>query len=83
MEREILEIKIANDIATRIAEGVKMGLEYKSVMEMQFAAIGASIAILYPQATSSNTYKLAGGHARAGFLEANALELDPDRAWKP
>ena len=54
-----------------------MGLEYKSVMEMQFAAIGASIAILYPQATSSNTYKLAGGHARAGFLEANALELDP------
>ena len=83
MEQEIMEFNIANEVSTMIAQGIKKGITPNEVVEIYFAAIGASLSVLYPNSTSRIVYKMAGSHTRAGFLEANAMDLDPGRGWKP
>ena len=81
LTHEMLEIQIAREVSAMIALGIRSGLDPKEVAEIYFAAVGASMAILYSNATASNIYKMAGGHTRQGFLQANVMDFG--EPWKP
>ena len=71
----LLEIIIAQEVSSRIAENVG-SLTPQETAELYFTALGACIAELYDDATSSSVQQLAGEWAKFGFLEANRMNFD-------
>ena len=75
MEHALLEIIIAEEVTTRIAENIG-SLTPQETAELYFTAIGACIAELYDDATASSVQQLAGEWTKFGFLEANRVNFD-------
>ena len=71
----LLEIVIAQEVSSRIAENIG-SLTPQETAELYFTAIGACLAELYDDSTSSGVQQLAGEWAKFGFLEANRLNLE-------
>ena len=73
--REMVQMEIASEVSTTIAENLREGIEPSDTVEIYFAALGASIAILYDNCTMNEIYDMAGLHSKMGFLEATRSQL--------
>ena len=71
----LLEIVIAQEVSSRIAENIG-SLTPQETAELYFTALGACLAELYDDSTSSGVQELAGVWAKYGFLEANRMNFD-------
>ena len=71
----LLEIIIAQEVSDRIAENIG-ALTPQETAELYFSALGACLAELYDDSTSTTVQQLAGEWAKFGFCEANRLNFD-------
>ena len=71
----LLEIAIAQEVSSRIAENIG-SLTPQETAEIYFSALGACLAELYDDSTSSGVQQLAGEWAKFGFCEANRMNLE-------
>ena len=71
----LLEIVIAQEVSSRIAQNIG-SLTPQETAELYFTALGACLAELYDDSTSSGVQRLAGEWAKFGFLEANRMTFD-------
>ena len=71
----LLEIAIAQEVSSRIAENIG-ALTPQETAEIYFSALGACLAELYDDSTSTGVQRLAGEWAKFGFCEANRMNFD-------
>ena len=71
----LLEIIIAQEVSDRIAKNIG-ALTPQETVELYFTTLGACLAELYDDATSSSVQQLAGEWVKFGFCEANRLNIE-------
>lgn len=77
MSTELLEFSIASEVSSKIADGIRAGLDPHQTMGIYFSALGASYSILYPDTSVTDLMAFAADGSKYGFLEANAMDFEP------
>tara|TARA_B110000285_G_scaffold218176_1_gene267345 strand:+ start:2337 stop:2585 length:249 start_codon:yes stop_codon:yes gene_type:complete len=73
-KRMDFEILVARQVAQTISLNYK-DFDVKDIMACYVMAIGASMSIVYEDATASKVKEACGEWAKRGFLEANSVDL--------